>query len=385
MSNLQTKLAFAPDDRRLILGTLAASVVYFAAYLVVYFVKHKQGALYLFGDFFAFWSESQFVVDHDPRQLYNAPVLAEYQRALRGDVDGNGYPFPYPPPYLLLIWPLRFLPYVPAFALWMASTMGIYLFAVLGARWRSFFGLGLLTAPASTLTIAAGQNGFLTAGFLIGGLRLAKSRPWLAGFFIGCLCYKPQFLIVLPVALAASRLWITFAASVMTVAGLFLVSSICFGFGIWQAWVQSLPDYGRMLAENMGHLHTLMPTVTATIASLGYNEAVAHWVQFTVGLATIVGVWALFRRGCGRLQIAGLCVAAFLITPYALVYDTPLITAATILCLEHQLSLGVEFDPSERFSLLTLWVAPLLVFFPIPVCSAFFMWAFVLIGRRILV
>lgn len=117
---------------------LAVSATYLGAYLIAYVIKERQSVLYLFGDFFAFWSESRFIADHDPRQLYDATTLAEYQRELRGGSVGSGYPFPYPPPYLLLIWPLRFLPYVPAFALWMACTISLYVFGVLGTRRRFF-------------------------------------------------------------------------------------------------------------------------------------------------------------------------------------------------------------------------------------------------------
>ena len=384
----RAKPGLAPWDRRLAAAVLVASAAYAVAYAIACFSKESQGVLYLFGDFFAFWSESRFLSAHDPAQLYDAHALAAYQRELRSGSAGSGYPFPYPPPYLLAIWPLRFLPYVPAFAAWMACSVSVYLFGVLGARWRSYSALGLLAAPASLLAFIAGQNGFLTAGLMVGSLRLAPSRPWLAGFLTGCLCYKPQFAILLPVALAAAGLWRAFAAAAVTVAALCLLSTACFGFGIWQAWLQSLPEYGLLLAENLDRLQTMMPTVTASLLVLGVDRAAVQWVQAAVALAALAGVWLVFRRGSGRLQAAALCAAAFLVTPYAFVYDMLPVAAAIVLCLEHQQTLGKEFDPVQRLTMLLLWAVPILLMAPplrrFPLSPALLMLFFILTARQVL-
>ena len=55
------------------------------------------------------------------------------------------------------------------------------------------------------VNVGHGQNGFLTAALLGGALHWLDRRPWLAGVLIGCLAYKPQFGVLIPVALLAGR------------------------------------------------------------------------------------------------------------------------------------------------------------------------------------
>ena len=66
--------------------------------------------------------------------------------------------------------------------------------------------------PAVFVNIGHGQNGFLTAALLGGALHLLDRRPWLAGVLIGLLAYKPQFGVLIPIALLASRRWSTHRA-----------------------------------------------------------------------------------------------------------------------------------------------------------------------------
>ena len=63
--------------------------------------------------------------------------------------------------------------------------------------------------PAVLVNIGHGQNGFLTAALLGGALLLLDRRPWLAGVLIGLLAYKPQFGVLIPIALLAGRRWST--------------------------------------------------------------------------------------------------------------------------------------------------------------------------------
>jgi hypothetical protein len=75
----------------------------------------------------------------------------------------------------------------------------------------------------------------LTASLLGASLLSLKRRPILAGVFIGCLTYKPQFGILFPVALAAAHQWRAFASAFVTAAALAGISISVFGTGVWQA------------------------------------------------------------------------------------------------------------------------------------------------------
>ena len=81
------------------------------------------------------------------------------------------------------------------------------------ARRTAAFCLSALLSPAAAIAVWLGQNSFLTAALLVGGFALAKRRPLLAGFLLGVLTYKPQFWLMVPIALIAARQWKTLAAA----------------------------------------------------------------------------------------------------------------------------------------------------------------------------
>ena len=53
--------------------------------------------------------------------------------------------------------------------------------------------------------ITHGHNGFLTAALFGSGLPLLPTRPVHAGALLGLLAYKPQYGLLIPLALAARR------------------------------------------------------------------------------------------------------------------------------------------------------------------------------------
>ncbi len=85
---------------------------------------------------------------------------------------------------MLLVWPLGLLPLGPAFHLWTALTLTAFVMAAVSWGRRLLAALLpvalLLLPPITTAPVVAGQSGFLSGALLIGGLRLAECRPWLA-------------------------------------------------------------------------------------------------------------------------------------------------------------------------------------------------------------
>jgi len=103
-------------------------------------------------------------------------------------------------------------------------------------------GLWLLLAaayPAVIINFGHGQNGLLTAGLFAGALATLDHRPWIAGVLFGLLIYKPQFGLMIPLALLASGRWRTIVAAAATMALLVLTTLLVFGPEIWGAFVAS--------------------------------------------------------------------------------------------------------------------------------------------------
>src|SRR5271154_6233646 len=136
------------------------------------------------------------------------------------------YGWPYPPYFLLVAAALALLPYGLALAVWQAVTLGIYLLvirAIISPSPRSaqradrlLWLLLALAYPAVLINVGHGQNGFLTAALFGGALVILDRRPLAAGVLFGCLVYKPQYGLMLPIVLAGSGRWRCFASAAAT-------------------------------------------------------------------------------------------------------------------------------------------------------------------------
>jgi hypothetical protein len=334
---------------------LAASAAYGIAYVAM---AMGRGWPRGFGDAFALWSWGRFVAAHPAAAIYDPVRLHAAQVAL-GLAAGASYPFAYPPTFLLLLWPLGEMRGPAAAAVLLAGSLGLYLWATVGRDWRSPALLAAIAAPTTAIEIGSGQTGFLAAALLAGGLRLVATRPATAGVLFGLLTYKPQLGLLVPVALVAARQWRAIGAASLTALALGLAATAAFGTAIWPAWLAALPAFSqRFAAENGAVLH-LMPTVSAALLLAGVPSGAAQAAQAAVGLAAAAAVWALFRRGPRPLAGAGLLVAALLATPYAFVYDMPIVATAVIwLAIERQRA-GASPAPGEFAVMVLAMAAPL--------------------------
>jgi hypothetical protein len=313
-----------------------------------------------YGDFRALWSYAVALTDHAPAELYNSGLLHVRQVALGVNASGTN-PFPYPPTFMLLIWPLSLLPCDVAFVVWIAGTMALFLWAIWGTCSRSPACLLLaVVAPASATAIAGGQSGFLAAALIVTGLRLAPGHPVISGVMIGLLSFKPQLGLLVPVGFAAAGLWPAFAASCAAIAGLSLIATGIFGWQVWPAWVSILPAYNDAF-DHAATVLKIRPTVMANLGMLGCPVPIARAVQALVSVVVTVIIWRCFRRDPDRLAVAALLVGTFLATPHAFVYDLPMVTAALVLFIEARLITTAAFTVWEVMVLVQATIFPVLM------------------------
>jgi hypothetical protein len=336
-----------------------------------------------YGDFLALWSYAVALTGHEPAELYNSGLLHVRQVALGVDPGGTN-PFPYPPTFMLLIWPLSLMPYDVAFVVWMAGTMALFLWAI----WRTCSRspvclLWAIVAPASATAMAGGQSGFLAAALVVTGLRLASSRPVISGVMIGLLSFKPQLGLLVPVGFAAAGLWPAFAASCAAIAGLSLIATGVFGWQVWPAWVSMLAAYNDAF-DHAATVLKIRPTVMANLGMLGCPVPIARAVQALVFVVVTVIIWRCFRRGPDRLAVAALLVGTFLATPHAFVYDLPMVTAALVLFIEARLNTTAVFALWEVVVLVQAMIFPALMVLAriqFPVSAVCLMLVFAMIVR----
>lgn len=273
-------------------------------------------------DFISFWTSGRMLLAG--ANVYDTAAHVAAQREFFA-MPGEYTAFFYPPSFLPFVWPLGLLPYFPALGLWLAASGAAFLGAV-----RALFREVGLKGPALVLvaafppvfvTLTHGQTSFLVAALLGGGLLLVERRSWLAGVLIGLATIKPQFGLLVPLALLASGQWRTIVAAATTALALAALASLAFGPQVWADWLAITRTASAATADgNIGFAK--MVSVFAGLSLVGVPAAAAMAVQGAVSLALAAAVvlasWRrAFTPGLAALVLAG----APLATPFVLDYD----------------------------------------------------------------
>jgi len=310
---------------------------------------------YMIGrDFVATWAGAKAALTGDPGQYFD---LDAYNALLRG-FFGSGYPlhiWSYPPHLLLFTWPLAFMPYMAAYVIYCALGLILYVAVVTdGERRRDHIAL-LALAPAVTLNIWTGQNGFLTTALLIGGLIQLDRRPVLAGILFGLLSIKPQLGFLLPVMLALTGRWRVIAAAAATIVVLAALTGMAFGTKVWTDYLElAMPIQKRAIAEGSGFFVTNMPTAFMNMRLVGVPAPVTYTVQAALSAAALVGVaWVFWRPRDPVLSLAFFVSATFLFTPYAFNYDMVAFGWVAIKLMDRS-----DNDTWDYALMLAVWVLP---------------------------
>jgi alpha-1,2-mannosyltransferase len=346
-TDLFFKLAFA-------IGTMVALLE--AGYLLSSPLPYDPIGYLVGRDFVNTWVGAQLALTGDPGQFFEPHAY----NALLKEHFGADYPlhiWSYPPHFLLLIWPFAFLPYMPAYVLYSALGLILYLWVVSEGRRRADHLVLLLLAPAVMVNIWSGQTGFLVAAFVVGGLIQLDRRPVLAGVLFGLLSIKPQLGILLPLMLLLTRRWRTIAAAAVTIAVLAAATTIAFGPQVWTAYVNdAMPMQTKVVVEGFSHYMVHMPTAFMNAKTAGLSLMAAIWIQTVVSAVTVAAVtWTFWRRRDRELSNALLVTAIFTVTPYAFNYDMVVFGWVILMLMDRS-----DNEPLDCGLMLGLWAVPFL-------------------------
>ncbi|MEA2741610.1 MAG: hypothetical protein QOH05_4917 [Acetobacteraceae bacterium] len=305
-------------------------------------------------DFVSFYAAGKLTLAGTPALAYDQ--AAHYLAEQKATTPGVPYIlFFYPPVFLLLCAALAKLPYMVAYLLFQAVTLGLFMGVMRsilrekGVAWIP----PLLAFPAVLWTIGLGQNAFLTAALFGAFTLLIDRRPARAGLLIGLLCYKPHFGLLVPVALVAGQHWRALLTASLTVAALTAASIVVLGWETWQAYIPALGGSGAIYAS--GHIAFAgMVTPFAAALMLGLAVPYAYIAQAIVTLCMVVLTALVWRGGAASPpRGAGLLAATLLAIPLALVYDELLLLVAIAWLVREGRAHG--FLPWEKISLLATY------------------------------
>jgi alpha-1,2-mannosyltransferase len=280
-------------------------------------------------DFVSFYAAGALADAGTPELAYDqaAHDLAE-QRAAAPGIEYRF--FYYPPVFLLLCAALARLPYLAAFLVFEAATLALCLIVmreILAERgWSAI--IPVLAFPAAFWTLGLGQNSFLTAALFGAATLWIDRRPILAGFCFGALCYKPHFVLLVPVALLAGQHWRAFGAAFGGAATLCLLSLIAFGWQTWQGFVAAAAGSHATYASGRINFGGLV-TPFGGVLLAGGTPNVAYMAQAAATLGAGLLVAFVWRRGLPLpIRAATLAAATLVAVPVALIYDLMLAAVA---------------------------------------------------------
>ncbi len=387
---------------------VAATLLFASGAGFLYLVLTAHGAVDLQGrplgtDFSNVYAAGTYVLDGNAAAAFDPVLQYARERAMFGDAT-QFYGWHYPPFFLFAAAALALLPYGLALAVWQAATLGLYLLAIRAivspsmpsperggpdrvsrsgegsvvvveqisrtpTRQPAAVGLPLsgggqewllvaLAFPAVLINAGHGQNGFLTAALVGGALVLLDRRPLLAGILFGLLVYKPQYGLMLPLVLAASGRWRSFAGAAATIAVLTIATTLVFGATVWHAFFV-FSEFTRTVVLEQGNTGWYkIQSVFAWARMWGAPVALAYALQGAVAVA-LAGALAWLWRGTAAfaLKAAALCLGTILATPYSLDYDMMVLAPAIAFLAADGFARG--FAPWEKTALAALWLVPL--------------------------
>jgi alpha-1,2-mannosyltransferase len=365
-------------------------------------------------DFSNVYAAGTYVLEGNPVAPFDSVQQFARERAIFGAAT-QFYGWHYPPYFLFVAAALAWMPYGLALFVWQAVTLGLYLLAIwailssfrgaptgparsgrpddrlraspesiatglqgqapkasLWRRWlwipdSRYAASGMtvdwlllaLAFPAVLINVGHGHNGFLTAALLGGGLVILDRRPLAAGILFGLMAYKPQFGLMIPIALAAGGYWRTFAAAAVTAVMLTLLTTLVFGVQVWHAFFVGA-EFTRTVVLEQGDTgwHKIQ-SIFSWARMWGAPVPLAYAIQGTATLVLAMATaWLWHGKAPYPLKAAGLCLAAILATPYTLDYDMMVLAPAIAFLTADGMIRG--FGPWEKTALAALWLVPLL-------------------------
>jgi hypothetical protein len=397
---------------------VAISVLLASAAGFLYLVATATGGVDLQGrpigtDFSNVYAAGTYVLEGN----FQAPFDSVQQFARERSIFGAAtqfYGWHYPPYFLFVAAALAWMPYGLALFVWQAITLGLYLLAIrailssfrgaptgparsgrpddrlranpesiatrpqgqapntsLWRRWLwipdSRYAASGMTAdwlllalafPAVLINVGHGHNGFLTAALLGGGLVSLDRRPLIAGILFGLMAYKPQFGLMIPIALAAGGYWRSFAAAAATAVLLTLITTLVFGVQVWHAFFVGA-EFTRTVVLEQGDTgwHKIQ-SIFSWARMWGAPVPLAYAIQGTATLVfAMATAWLWHGNAPYPLKAGGLCLAAILATPYTLDYDMMVLAPAIAFLAADGMARG--FGPWEKTALAALWLVPL--------------------------
>jgi Glycosyltransferase family 87 len=330
--------------------------------MIVHLLVTSHGTVDHFGrplgtDFSNVWTAGKMALDNNAADAWDWSRQRAMQQAAHHDVNIPFYGWHYPPPFLLIATLLALLPYTAALVAWQASTLTLAIKTMRAILPGTDATLAAFGFPVVLICLGHGHNGFLTGALIGGGMLLLDRRPFIAGLLLGCMIYKPQFGLIIPVMLLFGGHFRAIGGACVSAALLCILTYALWGWPVWQAFVDSLPLSQAIVIEQGATGWEKIQSAFSATRAWGGSVRLGWAVQscFTGG-AIVTAAW-ISRRVTPDVRNAAVIMATLLSTPYILDYDLIPMGFAIAFLVKDGLARG--FLSHEKTIYAFAWFAPL--------------------------
>jgi hypothetical protein len=268
-------------------------------------------------DFLSFWSAGKLALHGNAVAAYD---IAAHRAVEKSIVPRVGLlPFPYPPPFLIVVAPFALASFPVAFVIWVVITCSVYTYAAARAAPLPY----AMANPPVLVDLLIGQTGLLVGGAFILGLTLVPIAPVAAGAVLGLLVIKPQLALMLPIAMVAGREWSVILGAILSSAAAMAASLVLFGYGAYQGFFQILPHYVAYMRQGSWNWAELASPF-AFARYVGVNQSAALAIQGVAAVAAGMLTWVAWSRNW-KEKTSIVAAASLLASPYLLTYDSVLL------------------------------------------------------------
>ncbi len=276
-------------------------------------------------DFSVFWPAGQLSRLGAAQKIYDPAVFLAFRQALfMPGVDQLSWL--YPPPALLAVMPVSFLPFEMGFWVWSfcLTALAAALLRLASLPWL-VIAMAFLS-PAALWNLQLGQFGTLMAAALVGGLLLADRANASAGGFLALMVLKPQAALLAPVALLSGRHWRAFAIGAFAVGIILAIITSLLGWAVWRDYLSDGLAVSRSVMDRPLDESGAAPfgvSVFWMLRSFGAGLPAAYAGQAAAAVIAAALVWRLWRAGAAApMERMALTVfLSLLATPYSYTDD----------------------------------------------------------------
>ena len=295
-----------------------------------------------FQDFLPLYISARLVAEHRPAELYSPQTAAQGMQEIIRQPSTVRLPYLYGPQVALFFSPLARFSFLAAAGIWAALSLltysiCIYLVWKRCPALRSYPGMVALAAlafpPLFHFFVRAQISALVLACFTASFLAWDRHRDWLAGVALGCLIFKPQFLVAIPLVLLLAHAWKPLTALGVSAITQLFFTRIYFGPAVMHAYLFTLLHMNQWLnAAELSLAPIQMHSLRAFWTLLVPWPTAAFVLYVLTSIAAIIVAASIWKSSSPlALRFSALTLAAVLVNPHLFVYD--LLTLAPVLLL----------------------------------------------------